>query len=45
MHLIYRTAQTNERGQIEYRRDVYGRDAKIWEALSAAGVALPDIQG
>ena len=45
VHLIYRTAQTNERGQIEYRRDVYGRDAKIWEALSAAGVVLPEIQG
>lgn len=45
VHLIYRTAQTNERGQIEYRRDVYGRDAKIWDALSAAGVALPEVQG
>jgi hypothetical protein len=23
-----------------YRRDVYGRDAKLWAALEAAGVAL-----
>ena len=45
VHLIYRTALTNERGQIEYRRDVYGRDARIWQALSEAGVVLPDVQG
>jgi len=45
VHLIYRTAQTDEKGQIEYRRDVYGRDAKIWNALSEAGVTLPDVQG
>ena len=45
VHLIYRTAQTDERGRIEYRRDVYGRDAKIWNALSDAGVVLPDVQG
>lgn len=45
VHLIYRTAQTDERGSIEYRRDVYGRDAKIWEALREAGVTLPDVQG
>ena len=45
VHLIYRTAQTDEKGRIEYRRDVYGRDAKIWAALSDAGVALRDVQG
>lgn len=41
VHIIYRTAFADERGQIEYRRDMYGRDARIWDALAAAGVALP----
>ena len=45
VHLIYRTAQTDEKGHIEYRRDVYGRDAKIWNALSEAGVTLRGVQG
>ena len=45
VHLIYRTAQTDEKGGIEYRRDVYGRDAKIWQALSDAGVTLGGVQG
>ncbi|WP_050931712.1 L,D-transpeptidase family protein [Aestuariivita boseongensis] len=45
VHLIYRTAQTDEKGQIEYRRDVYERDAKIWQALSDAGVVLRGVQG
>ncbi|TNF59125.1 MAG: murein L,D-transpeptidase [Rhodobacteraceae bacterium] len=45
VHLIYRTALTNEKGRIEYRRDIYGRDAKIWEALRDAGVVLPGVQG
>lgn len=45
VHLIYRTAFTNSDGETEYRRDVYGRDGKIWEALSQAGVALNSVQG
>ncbi|MBL4767924.1 MAG: L,D-transpeptidase family protein, partial [Rhodobacteraceae bacterium] len=45
VHLIYRTAITMPRGGTEYRRDVYGRDAKIWSALAAAGVVLSDVQG
>lgn len=45
VHLIYRTAFTSERGRLEFRRDVYGRDGRIWEALSAAGVALGAVQG
>ncbi len=45
VHLIYRTAFTNTEGQTEYRRDIYGRDARIWDALSRAGVALADVQG
>lgn len=45
VHLIYRTAMTLPRGGAEYRRDVYGRDAKIWAALAEAGVVLSDVQG
>ncbi len=45
VHLIYRTAYIGPKGDVQYRRDVYGRDQKIWEALQKAGVALPDVQG
>jgi len=45
VHLIYRTAYIGPKGQVQYRRDVYDRDRKIWEALQKAGVVLPDVQG
>ena len=45
VHLIYRTAYIGPKGDVQYRRDVYDRDRKIWEALQKAGVALPDVQG
>ncbi|MWD27379.1 L,D-transpeptidase family protein [Aquicoccus sp. SCR17] len=45
VHLIYRTAVANPKGEVEYRRDVYGRDARIWQALAGAGVATPAVQG
>jgi len=41
VHLVYRTAYSDLRGQMSYRADVYGRDAKVWDALEAAGVRLP----
>jgi len=44
VHLIYRTAFTKAKGQTQFRRDVYGRDAAIWDALSAAGVEIGGIQ-
>ena len=44
VHIIYRTAFTNSKGQAQYRGDVYGRDAKIWSALERAGVSLGDIR-
>ena len=44
VHIIYRTAFTNPKGQAQFRRDVYGRDAKIWNALSRAGVSLDAVR-
>jgi L,D-transpeptidase YcbB len=45
VHLVYRTAFTTARGDIEFRRDFYGRDARIWSALRNAGVAFGAVQG
>ncbi len=45
VHIIYRTAYTEAKGPVQYRRDVYGRDAKIWKALANEGVALNSYQG
>ncbi|WP_298863589.1 L,D-transpeptidase family protein [uncultured Sulfitobacter sp.] len=45
VHIIYRTAYTDARGQLNFRKDIYGRDAKIWNALQKAGVELNRVQG
>ncbi|MEM7075368.1 MAG: L,D-transpeptidase family protein [Pseudomonadota bacterium] len=45
VHIIYRTAFTDAKTGIQYRRDVYGRDAVIWQALRDAGVSLTPYQG
>ncbi|WP_293576997.1 L,D-transpeptidase family protein [Phaeobacter sp.] len=39
VHIIYRTAFMSPDGKAEYRRDIYGRDAKVWAALERAGVS------
>jgi len=44
VHIVYRTAYSDLRGHMSYRADVYGRDAKIWAALEAAGVRLPGFE-
>lgn len=45
VHIIYRTAYTDARGNLNFRNDIYGRDAKIWDALQKAGVELSRVQG
>lgn len=45
VHLVYRTAVTQPKGKINFRRDIYGRDAKIWKALKNAGVSLRALRG
>ncbi|WP_424933566.1 L,D-transpeptidase family protein [Amaricoccus macauensis] len=46
VHLMYRTVFVDETGKIRYREDIYGRDAKVFAALQARGVQLPDgVQG
>ncbi|MBW4708921.1 L,D-transpeptidase family protein [Roseobacter sp. YSTF-M11] len=45
VHIIYRTAFVDGKGRTQFRRDIYGRDAKIWKALAKAGVAMRAVQG
>lgn len=45
VHIIYRTAFTDPKGRAQYRADIYGRDARIWNALQKAGVSLNAVQG
>jgi len=40
VHLVYRTAWVSPTGRVEFRRDIYKRDAEIFRALARAGVAL-----
>ncbi|MEM9855547.1 MAG: L,D-transpeptidase family protein, partial [Pseudomonadota bacterium] len=45
VHLVYRTAFTTPTGEMNFRRDVYGRDARIWNALQREGVVLRAVRG
>ena len=44
VHLTYRTAFTTAKGRVSYRRDVYGRDGRIFAALLDAGVVVDTVQ-
>jgi L,D-transpeptidase YcbB len=39
VHIEYRTAFSNTRGRLQFRSDIYGRDARIYTALRDAGVS------
>ncbi|MFT4150468.1 MAG: L,D-transpeptidase family protein [Paracoccaceae bacterium] len=45
VHLVYFTAWPTAKGQMTWRKDVYGRDAAIFEALRDAGVVPGGVQG
>ncbi len=45
VHIVYRTVWSEAAGEIQYRDDIYGRDAQVFDALEAEGVALPVAQG
>ncbi|MEI4486319.1 L,D-transpeptidase family protein [Frigidibacter sp. MR17.14] len=40
VHLVYYTAWPTPRGHMEYRNDIYGRDAEIFRELQEAGLVL-----
>lgn len=45
VHIVYRTAYVTAKGNVNFRRDIYGRDARIFAALSKAGVRLRAVGG
>ncbi len=45
VHLVYRTAIVPASGRAQYRDDIYGRDARIFAALQAAGVEVGGVEG
>jgi L,D-transpeptidase YcbB len=45
VHIDYRTVFADSSGAVQYRDDVYGRDATLFRALGAEGVRLAQVQG
>ena len=44
VHLGYFTAWVDAKGRANYRRDIYGRDGRIFAALTKAGVTLRSVK-
>ncbi len=40
VHIVYWTAFVTPEGDLNFRRDIYNRDARLWNAMEAAGVEL-----
>ncbi|MBF9033426.1 L,D-transpeptidase family protein [Rhodobacterales bacterium HKCCE2091] len=40
VHIVYWTAWVSPDGRANYRRDIYGRNAQLWDAMEAAGVEI-----
>lgn len=45
VYLVYFTAFSEAKGRMQFRRDVYGRDARVFDALEQAGVSLVTVEG
>ena len=43
VHLVYWTSFVDPDGRLQYRADIYGRNADLWQALEAAGVSVAAI--
>lgn len=41
VHLVHFTAWPDAAGNVRFFTDIYGRDARVWEALQAEGIELP----
>lgn len=45
VHITYQTVWVPVGGRPQYRADIYGRDARLWDALARTGLALPALDG
>ncbi len=45
VHIVYHTVFLGSDGRIHYRRDIYRRDAQLWQALEKKGVTAAPLRG